>query len=520
VPTRRKWPIVYEADPGAARLPLPATYRRREPEHTVLYRVVQDHLQTFLAQARDQNPNGCGMPSFIEREFTRYLECGVLAGNGFVRVHCDDCGHDRLVAFSCKNRAVCPSCSTRRMHDFSAHLVDRVFPRNLPVRQWVLALPRWVRFKLAYQPKLVTQVLQMFLRVIFAWQRRCARHRGFRDGCPGAVTVVQRFGSAINLNVHMHVLVPDGVFVERGEAAEFVALKAPTDTEVEAIARKVARRVLALVERCEENTETIVDESADPYAQSVLESQRKTVLATDGNDPPIKRGRRSAFLQGFSIHANVSVGAKKRDALEKLARYCARPPIALSRLSASADGARLSYRLKHRAPGTPELLYLTPLELLEKLSAIIPPPRVHVFRYHGCFAPNSKMRSRVVPCAAFSPSASSAAIGQSPEIGPRVDLTWTPPRPCRLDWASLLARVFKIDVLRCDRCGGRMRVLAFITDPDVTRAILTCLGLPTVAPAAKPARDHPRFELPEGFERDALEPAAQDGVDFIPNDDA
>jgi hypothetical protein len=95
VPRWRADPIVYEQHPGDAGVPLPATYRRREPEHTVLYRVVQDHLQTFLAQARGHNPNGYGMPSFMEREFTRYLECGVLAGNGFVRVHCDDCGHDR-----------------------------------------------------------------------------------------------------------------------------------------------------------------------------------------------------------------------------------------------------------------------------------------------------------------------------------------------------------------------------------------------------------------------------------------
>ena len=461
------------------------------------------------------------MPSFIEREFTRYLECGVLAGNGFVRVHCDDCGHDRLVAFSCKNRSVCPSCCARRMHDFSAHLVDRVFPQNIPVRQWVLALPKWIRFKLAYQPKLVTQVLQIFLCAIFSWQRLCARRSGIADGKPGAVTVIQRFGSAINLNVHLHVLVVDGVFVEQGDAAEFVALKAPSDAEVEAVARKVARRVLALIKRCEENTETIVDESADPYFKSVLESQRKITLATDGHDPPIKRGRRSAFLQGFSIHANVAVGANKRDALEKLARYCARPPIALSRLAASSDGMRLSYRLKHRAPGTPELLYMTPLELLEKLSAIIPPPRMHVFRYHGCFAPNSKMRARIIPRPAAE-IGSAAEEKQSPDREPRVDLTWTPPRPRRLDWASLLARVFKIDVLQCDRCGGRMRVIAFITDPDVTRAILTCLGLPTVAPAANPARDPPQLELPAGVvDHDGpVDFAPQDGIDIIVDGDA
>jgi hypothetical protein len=106
--------IVYERHAGVARAPLGTTYRRREPERTILYSAVQDHLQTFLAGARAENPDGHGLPSFVEREFTRYLDCGILA-HGFVRVRCDDCNHDRLVAFSCRGRAICPSCNTRRM---------------------------------------------------------------------------------------------------------------------------------------------------------------------------------------------------------------------------------------------------------------------------------------------------------------------------------------------------------------------------------------------------------------------
>jgi transposase-like zinc-binding protein len=85
--------------------------------------------------------DGAGIPRFVEAEFERYLACGILA-HGFARVRCQDCGDELLVALSCKGRGFCPSCTTRRMHDTAAHLVDGVLP-HVPVRQWVLSLPRW-----------------------------------------------------------------------------------------------------------------------------------------------------------------------------------------------------------------------------------------------------------------------------------------------------------------------------------------------------------------------------------------
>jgi len=132
----------YERHSGAANAPLPSSYRRREPEGTVLHAAVREHLATFLVEAEERSPTGLGMPRFVREEFERYLRCGILA-HGFARVHCGACGHDLLVAFSCKNRGICPSCSARRMHDTAMHLTERVLP-HVPVRQWVLSLPRHV----------------------------------------------------------------------------------------------------------------------------------------------------------------------------------------------------------------------------------------------------------------------------------------------------------------------------------------------------------------------------------------
>jgi len=118
-----------------------------------------------------------------------YLECGVL-GHGFVRVKCADCQTERIVAFSCKGRG---------MTDTAARLVDDVFPQDVPVRQWVLSLPMEIRYRLAYDSKLLSDVLAVFLRVVRGWYQRQAKVEGYRDTRFGSVTFAQRFGSALNL---------------------------------------------------------------------------------------------------------------------------------------------------------------------------------------------------------------------------------------------------------------------------------------------------------------------------------
>ena len=97
------------------------------------------HLTNFLATV-DARTGGVGLPAFVVAEFRKFLRCGVLA-HGFARVRCEDCAFERLVPFSCKGRGFCPSCGGRRMAERAAHLVEHVFPPDVPVRQWVLSVP-------------------------------------------------------------------------------------------------------------------------------------------------------------------------------------------------------------------------------------------------------------------------------------------------------------------------------------------------------------------------------------------
>src|SRR3989442_7434382 len=118
--------------------PALATYEPRDPSCIVLYHVIADHLETFLASL-DADPDAPGLPAYVQREFYAYLQCGILA-HGFLRLGCDTCPKELLLPFSCKRRGFCPSCAARRMAQTAAHLVTRVMPW-VPTRPWVVSGP-------------------------------------------------------------------------------------------------------------------------------------------------------------------------------------------------------------------------------------------------------------------------------------------------------------------------------------------------------------------------------------------
>jgi len=152
---------------------------------------------------------------------------------------CFGCRHEYLVGFSCKGRGLCLSFGGRRMADLAAHLTDNVLPR-VPMRQWVLSFPLALRYRLAYDRDFASLLLKRFTQEVFGWQRRQAKKKlglnSVRDAQSGGVTSIQRFGSAANLNLHFHILIPDGVFVERNDALEFHRLAGPSAQDLETIA--------------------------------------------------------------------------------------------------------------------------------------------------------------------------------------------------------------------------------------------------------------------------------------------
>jgi hypothetical protein len=126
--------------------------------------------------------------------------------HGFLRVRFTGCHAEKLVAFSCKRRGFCPSCGARRMVESAALLVDEVLPA-VPMRQWVLSVPFAMRILFATNPSAMGAALRIVYRAISGFMvRKAGLTRSTAQS--GAVTLIQRFGSALNLNVHFHMLIP------------------------------------------------------------------------------------------------------------------------------------------------------------------------------------------------------------------------------------------------------------------------------------------------------------------------
>ena len=134
------------------------------------------------------------------------------------------------------------------MTDRAAHLVDHVFP-DVPIRQFVLTLPPRLRYLLAWDHTLCRAVVAVSLRAVLGWLRRQAKNRGVVDGRGGAVAVVQRFGAALNLNVHIHALVLDGVFAPDGGGGVSFRAHDRHDDEVGPLLVTIERRTEALLHR-------------------------------------------------------------------------------------------------------------------------------------------------------------------------------------------------------------------------------------------------------------------------------
>ena len=238
----------------------------------------------------------------------------------------------------------------------------------------------------------------------------------------------------------------------------------------------------------------------------------------DGRWQPQAKGPLCAEMDGFSLHANTWVAPRDRDRLEALCRYAARPAVSESRLAELPDG-QIGYALKRRYRDGTTAVVMTNEVLMERLCALVPPPRKHLVTYHGALAPAAGLRPKVVPrqtaagaaagcrhgasdggvseaagadnAATPAKSAIAAVCRQQAERGARARLRaphrggQSRSRRQRLPWADLLRRTFGIDVLVCPQCAGPRRVLAAIHDPAAIARVLGALGL--TAAGADPA---------------------------------
>jgi hypothetical protein len=232
-------------------------YERRRPEKTPLHKIVSENLESWLAwREAAERP----VPGYVEDELRGYLECGQLCF-GFARARCTGCGQAFGVAFSCKGRGVCPSCNGRHMTQTAAHLVDHVIP-PVPVRQWVISVPKRLRDMLADRPRAVAALTKIFLdeieRLLLAASGGApdAERPGASRPRLGGVSFLHRFGSALNHHVHLHACVTDGVFVPAADHSgcdappAFLPARPVTPADLAALTERVRRRVMPAFGEC------------------------------------------------------------------------------------------------------------------------------------------------------------------------------------------------------------------------------------------------------------------------------
>jgi hypothetical protein len=314
------------------------------------------------------------------------------------------------------------------------------------------------------------------------------------------VTFIQRFGSALNLHVHYHIVFLEGVYLDRtaqGLKPRFVRSEPSTDADIADVVQTISRRVIRKLRHLgylEAGSNDAVATGYDPLlseapelARTLAASVMQRIAFGERAGQPVRRigsgfgyegespaltGPRCASVHGFSLHANTQVPAHRRDQLERLLRYTARGAVALERLEEAANG-ELVYRFtKPWSDGTTGIT-LSPLELLEKLAALVPLPRVHLVRYGGCLAPHSRLRGAITPTPRQQGVEGDDATTESP----------------RWSWARLLKWVFALDLTTCPFCHqGALRILAAITQAEVIRKILRHLKRAADPPPIAPAR--------------------------------
>lgn len=350
------------------------------------------------------------------------------------------------------------------MAESAALLVNEVLPEQA-MRQWVLSFPYQLRFLFASRPEIMGRVLGIVHRVIATHLVRKAGYTHDRART-GAVTLIQRFGSALNLNIHFHMLFLDGVYVDQPNgAARFRWVKSPSSAEITRLTHTIAHRVgrflerQGLLERDAENS-YLTSDAVDDDPMTPLLGHSITYRIAVGP----QAGRKVFTLQtlpasgelfddgagkvaGFSLHAGVAARADERKKLE--------------RLSLTPNG-NVRYQLKTPyRDGTTHVIF-EPLDFIARLAALVPKPRVNLTRFHGVFAPNSKHRALVTP----------AKRGR----GNQARLVEERPSPAErrasMTWSQRLKRVFNIDIETCSVCGGAMKVIACIEDPVVIKQIL------------------------------------------------
>jgi hypothetical protein len=401
-----------------------AVYEPRNPWTSDYYRCIEAHFEDLRQVWDDRYSKRYGyFRSYILDVIYKYLDCGDLHC-GFARVKCKDCGHEFILAFSCKRRHFCPSCHQKRVIEFGEHICKNVL-KYVPHRHWVFSIPKILRIYFMYDRKLLAKLSICAWKVLSKYLKQTVNNS---DGVPGAIIAMQTFGAFQEFHPHAHILVSDGCF---NDDNSFEVGLTPKSEELEELFRYEVFKMLKAEGKI---NDTLIENMMNWHHS------------------------------GFNIYCGDTIWPHNEEGLERLARYIIR---------ASFSQENLKYIPFHESSdGTANVLYTSKdgktqktfdaIDWLAQLTTHIPNKNEQMVRYYGYYSNASRCKLKKEER-----DDDVQGIIQS-------DIS---SKSSRQNWARLIQKIYNVDPLICPKCQGNMRIISFIEDHDLITVILKHLNL-------------------------------------------
>jgi len=417
-----------------------STYRPRKPEESQYYQCVEDHFETLEQVYDDRFAKQYGFfRPYVKQVIHRFLDCGILH-NGFARVKCGECGHEYLLAFSCKRRHFCPSCHQKRVVEFGEWLCEEVL-KAVPHRHFVFSIPKILRRYFLYDRKLLSDLGRC------GWESLKTFLQGTvpeDNAVPGAVIAIQTFGDFLGFNPHLHILCTDGCFY--GNSPAGAGFHVAPLFELKHLEEIFRHKVFKMLLSKGKITQDLVE---------MLMSWRHS---------------------GFNVFCGSRIQPGDENAMENLARYIIRASFSQERMTYIPDESEVIYQSKD---GKEEKVF-DALEWLAAMCSHVPNKGEQMVRYYGHYSNVSRGKRKKEDRDELIPSILEPD-GSSKEY--------------RRNWARLIQKIYEVDPLTCPKCAGRMKVISVIEDEDVIKKILRHLGLWDRKPRPPPKADSPPMTL-------------------------
>jgi hypothetical protein len=425
-------------------------YRPRSAQNTALYYLVEDHFDELerVWEERYEREHGFWRP-VCRRVIEQFLNCGDLRC-GFARLRCPACRKELLLPFSCRRRCFCPSCHQKRALRFAEHVDEEVLG-DLPVRQYVVTIPKMLRLCFKYDRKLVGLLSQCFYASVKELSQDSAQEP---RSLPGMIASLQSYGDhPTRFHPHLHSLVTDGLVSPQGS---FVPVPCPDPIRImERFRHKLVKALLAR-------------EKISPRLVEIMQNWRHP---------------------GFSVFQSERIDADDHEARRRLAAYLVHPPIALERLRYRPETGQVIYYGRQRGrcgneEASPAHIFPA-LDFLAALCTHIPDTGQQLVRYYGAFSNVRRPRLQTPAAATDRPADPVPHNREDPGCADEFA------RRLRSSWARLIKKVYEADPLICSRCGAPLKIISLIDSASVIERILRHLKLwdrPERSPPPAPDR--------------------------------